>query len=89
MVCHQYLKETLKNGMTMLAEGGKGFFIEKKDGTKWETFFTYSGEIHGNRLYPHSKRKEKRLRDRSRKTIVDYLFLSKEIVRVQAISDVR
>lgn len=67
----------------------KWFFIEKKDGTKIGTVFHFSNgnytEI-GYILVPHERKKG--YGSEAIKIIVDYLFLSKELVRVQAITGV-
>ena len=67
----------------------KWFFIEKKDGTKIGTMFHFPRgnalEI-GYALIPSERGKG--YCSEAVKIIVDYLFLSKEIVRVQAITDV-
>jgi RimJ/RimL family protein N-acetyltransferase len=66
----------------------KWFFIEKKDGTKIGTVFHFpSGnymEI-GYILVPSERKKG--YCSEAVKIMVDYLFLSKELVRVQAITD--
>jgi len=68
----------------------KQFFIEKKDGTKigWMGHF-----LHGNLLeifyYLLSVERGKGYGTEAAKLMVDYLFLSKDIVRVQAHTDVR
>ena len=70
------------------------FIIEKKDGTK------IGGIAHFNVLAPYGKTMEigyallpsergKGYCTEAAKIIVDYLFLSKDIVRVQAYTDVR
>jgi len=67
----------------------KWFFIEKKDGTKIGTVFHF---LNGNYmeigyiLVPNERRKGYGFE--AIKIIVDYLFLSKELVRVQAITGV-
>jgi RimJ/RimL family protein N-acetyltransferase len=67
----------------------KWFFIEKKDGTKIGTMFHW---LNGNLLeigyvlIPSER--EKGYGTEAVKIIVDYLFLSKAIERVQAITDV-
>jgi RimJ/RimL family protein N-acetyltransferase len=66
------------------------FFIEKKDGTKVGTAFHFPNgkmmEI-GYALIPSER--QKGYGTEAAKIIVDYLFLSKEIVRIQANTDVR
>jgi len=67
----------------------KWFFIEKKDGTKIGTIFHF---LNGNYMeigyiLAPSERK-KGYGSEAIKIIVDYLFLSKELVRVQAITGV-
>jgi RimJ/RimL family protein N-acetyltransferase len=68
----------------------KQFFIEKKDGTKigWMGHF-----LHGNLLemfyYLLSSERGKGYGTEAAIIMVDYLFLSKDIVRVQARTDVR
>ena len=67
----------------------KWFFIEKKDGTKIGTMFHFlRGELLeiGYVLAPSERRKGYGTEDV--KIMVDYLFLSKKTVRVQAITDV-
>ncbi len=67
----------------------KWFFIEKKDGTKIGTIFHF---LNGNYmeigyiLAPNERKKG--YGSEAVKIIVDYLFLSKELVRVQAITGV-
>jgi len=67
----------------------KWFFIEKKDGTKIGTVFHF---LNGNYmeigyiLAPNERKKG--YGSEAIKIIVDYLFLSKELVRVQAITGV-
>jgi RimJ/RimL family protein N-acetyltransferase len=67
----------------------KWFFIEKKDGTKIGTVFHF---LNGNYmeigyiLVPNERKKG--YGSEAIKIIVDYLFLSKELVRVQAITGV-
>ena len=65
----------------------KWFFIEKKDGSRIGTIFHflngYFMEI-GYILVPHERKKG--YGSEAVKIIVDYLFLSKELVRVQAIT---
>ena len=67
----------------------KWFFIEKKDGTKIGTVFHF---LNGNYmeigyiLIPNERKKG--YGSEAVKIIVDYLFLSKELVRVQAITGV-
>ena len=67
----------------------KWFFIEKKDGTKNGTVFHF---LNGNYmeigyiLVPSERKKG--YGSEAVKIIVDYLFLSKELVRVQAITGV-
>ena len=67
----------------------KWFFIEKKDGTKIGTVFHF---LNGNYmeigyiLAPNERKKG--YGSEAIKLIVDYLFLSKELVRVQAITGV-
>jgi len=74
----------------MLAEGGKGFFIEKKDGTK-VGYIDHS--LRGNMLeigyvlIPNERRKG--YCTEAAKIMVDYLFLSKDIIRVQAHTPIR
>ena len=67
----------------------KWFFIEKKDGTKVGTVFHFLNgnymEI-GYLLAPNQRKKG--YGSEAIKIIVDYLFLSKELVRVQAITGV-
>jgi RimJ/RimL family protein N-acetyltransferase len=67
----------------------KWFFIEKKDGTKIGTAFHFSTgnllEI-GYILVPSERGKG--YCSEAVKIMVDYLFLSRELVRVQAITDV-
>jgi RimJ/RimL family protein N-acetyltransferase len=73
----------------MLAEGGKWFFIEKKDGTKvgfiehllWGNML----EI-GYVLTPTERGKG--YCTEAVQLMVDYLFLSKDIVRIQAVTHV-
>jgi len=66
----------------------KWFFIEKKDGTKIGTMFhwpaEYAFEI-GYVLVPNERRKG--YCTEAVKIIVDYLFLSRNIVRIQALTD--
>jgi RimJ/RimL family protein N-acetyltransferase len=68
----------------------KQFFIEKKDGTKigWMGHF-----LHGNLLeifyYLLPSERGKGYGSEAAMIMVDYLFLSKDIVRVQAHTDVR
>jgi RimJ/RimL family protein N-acetyltransferase len=66
------------------------FLIEKKDGTKIGTAFHFPNgrmlEI-GYALVPSERRKG--YGTEAAKIMVDYLFLSKEIMRVQACTDVR
>jgi RimJ/RimL family protein N-acetyltransferase len=68
----------------------KQFFIEKKDGTKigWMGHF-----LHGNLLeifyYLLLSERGKGYGTEAAQLMVDYLFLSKDIVRVQAHTDVR
>lgn len=68
----------------------KWFFIEKKDGMKIGTVFHFLNgnfmEI-GYILVPNERKKG--YGSEAIKIIVDYLFLSKELVRVQALADVR
>jgi RimJ/RimL family protein N-acetyltransferase len=66
----------------------KWFFIEKKDGTKIGTMFHFprgSAMEIGYVLIPGERGKG--YGTEAVKIIVDYLFLSKEIVRVQAVTD--
>jgi len=73
----------------MLAEGGKWFFVEKKDGTKvgfiehnlWGNML----EI-GYVLIPTERNKG--YCTQAVQLMVDYLFLSKDIVRIQAVTHV-
>jgi RimJ/RimL family protein N-acetyltransferase len=71
-------------------EGGY-FFIEKKDGTKigYVQHFLATGKLLeiGYALVPNERGKG--YCTEAVKIILDYLFLSKSIVRVQAITDVR
>ena len=72
-----------------LAPDTKWFFIEKKDGTKIGTLFHFPrGELLeiGYALIPSER--SKGYGTEAVKVMVDYLFLSKNIVRVQAITDV-
>ena len=66
------------------------FFIEKKDGTKVGAAFHFPNgrmlEI-GYALIPSERRKG--YGTEAAKIMVDYLFLSKDIVRIQATTDVR
>ncbi len=66
------------------------FLIEKKDGTKIGTAFHFPNgrmlEI-GYALVPSERRKG--YGTEAAKIMVDYLFLSKEIMRIQACTDVR
>jgi RimJ/RimL family protein N-acetyltransferase len=72
-----------------LKPGTKWFFIEKKDGAKIGTIFHFLNgnfmEI-GYILAPSER--EKGYGSEAIRIIVDYLFLSKELVRVQAITGV-
>ena len=72
-----------------LTSDTKWFFIEKKDGTKIGTVFHFSTgnllEI-GYILVPSERGKG--YCSEAVKIMVDYLFLSRELVRVQAITDV-
>jgi RimJ/RimL family protein N-acetyltransferase len=69
--------------------GTKWFFIEKKDGSRIGTVFHF---LNGNYmeigyiLAPNERKKG--YGSEAIKIIVDYLFLSKELVRVQAITGV-
>ena len=73
----------------MLAEGGKWFFVEKKDGTKvgfiehhlWGNML----EI-GYVLIPTERNKG--YCTQAVQLMVDYLFLSKDVVRIQAVTHV-
>ena len=73
----------------MLAEGGKWFFVEKKDGTKMGRIFHFLWgnmlEI-GYALIPAERGKG--YCTEAAKMMVDYLFLSKDIVRIQAVTRV-
>jgi RimJ/RimL family protein N-acetyltransferase len=72
-----------------LSPDTKWFFIEKKDGNKIGTIFQFprGGALEiGYALLPGERGKG--YGTESIRIIVDYLFLSKEIVRVQAITDV-
>ena len=72
-----------------LAPDTKWFFIEKKDGAKIGTMFHFlSGNLMeiGYILVPSERKKG--YASEAVKIIVDYLFLSKELVRVQAFTDV-
>jgi len=65
------------------------FFIEKKDGTKIGTMFRFPRERGleiGYILTPNER--DKGYGTEAVEIVVDYLFLSKEIVRIQAIADV-
>ena len=67
----------------------KWFFIEKKDGTKIGTVFHFlNGNLMeiGYILIPNERKRG--YGSEAVKIIVDYLFLSKELVRVQAITGV-
>ena len=86
----QLSAENIKKGYDkMLAEGGKWFFIEKKDGTKasfiehrlWRNML----EI-GYVLIPTERGKG--YCTEAVELMVDYLFLSKDIVRIQAVTHV-
>jgi RimJ/RimL family protein N-acetyltransferase len=70
--------------------GTKFFFIEKKDGSKVGTIWHYQEgrllEI-GYALVPSERGKG--YCSEAAQIIVDYLFLSKEIVRIQAYTNVR
>lgn len=71
-----------------LASDTKWFFIERKDGTKIGTMFHFprgSALEIGYALIPSGRGKG--YATEAVKIIVDYLFLSKEIVRVQAVTD--
>jgi ribosomal-protein-alanine N-acetyltransferase len=73
----------------MLAEGGKWFFIEKKDGTKvgYIDHFLWGNMLEiGYGLIPNERRKG--YCTEAAKMMVDYLFLSKDIVRIQAVTHV-
>jgi len=72
-----------------LSPDTRWFFIEKKDGTKIGTTFQFprGGALEiGYALLPSERGKG--YGTESIRIIVDYLFLSKETVRVQAITDV-
>ncbi len=80
-------KGELEQWYDKLSAEGKWFFIEKKDGSK-------IGEIHhlkdmeiGYGLIPSERRKG--YCTEAVKIMVDYLFLSKNIVRIYALPDVR
>jgi RimJ/RimL family protein N-acetyltransferase len=68
----------------------KWFFIEKKDGTKIGTMFHFPRQSAleiGYILIPSERGKG--FGTEAVKIVVDYLFLSKEIVRIQAVTDLR
>jgi RimJ/RimL family protein N-acetyltransferase len=82
----QHSKMELEQWYDQLSAEGKWFFVEKKDGTK-------VGEIHhlkdmeiGYGLIPSERRKG--YCTEAVTIIVDYLFLSKEIVRIYALTNV-
>ncbi|HVP16514.1 MAG TPA: GNAT family protein [candidate division Zixibacteria bacterium] len=73
-----------------LAEGGKWFFIEKKDGTKvgYIDHFLWGNMLEiGYGLIPKERRKG--YCTEAAKMMVDYLFLSKDIVRIQVVTNVK
>ncbi len=83
----QHSKMELEEWYDKLSAEGKWFFIEKKDGSK-------VGEIHhlkdmeiGYGLIPNERRKG--YCTEAVKIMVEYLFLSKNIVRIYALTDVR
>jgi len=83
----QHSKMELEGWYDQLSAEGKWFLIEKKDGSK-------IGEIHhmkdmeiGYGLIPSERRKG--YCTEAVKIMVDYLFLSKNIVRIYALPDVR
>jgi RimJ/RimL family protein N-acetyltransferase len=64
------------------------FFIEKKDGTKigFISHFLRAGEIEiGYNIVPNHRNKG--YANEAIQTLVDYLFLSKDIMRIQAKTD--
>jgi RimJ/RimL family protein N-acetyltransferase len=72
-----------------LTSDTKWFFIEKKDGAKIGTIFHFPREKAleiGYSLVPSER--DKGYCSEAVKIMVDYLFLSRELVRVQAITDV-
>jgi RimJ/RimL family protein N-acetyltransferase len=72
-----------------LAEGGKWFFIEKKDGTKvgFIHHFLWGNMLEiGYVLIPTERGKG--YCTEAVQLMVDYLFLSKDIVRIQAVTHV-
>jgi RimJ/RimL family protein N-acetyltransferase len=72
-----------------LTSDTKWFFIEKKDGTKIGTVFHFSiGNLMeiGYALIPSERGKG--YSSEAVEIIVDYLFLSKQLMRVQAITDI-
>ncbi len=82
----QHSKMELEGWYDQLSAEGKWFFIEKKDGAK-------VGEIHhlkdmeiGYGLIPSERRKG--YCTEAVKIMVDYLFLSKNIVRIYALTNV-
>jgi len=83
----QHSKMELEGWYDQLSAEGKWFFIEKKDGSK-------IGEIHhlkdieiGYGLIPSERRKG--YCTEAVKMMIDYLFLSKNIVRIYALTNVR
>jgi RimJ/RimL family protein N-acetyltransferase len=78
-----------KNYDKMLAEGGKWFFIEKKDGTKvgFINHFLWGNMLEiGYVLIPIERGKG--YCKEAVQLMADYLFLSKDIVRIQAVTRV-
>jgi RimJ/RimL family protein N-acetyltransferase len=67
----------------------KWFFIEKKEGTRIGTVFHFlTGNLMEIGYFLVPSERGKGYCSESVKIIVDYLFLSRELVRVQAINDV-
>jgi diamine N-acetyltransferase len=73
-----------------LPSGNKFFFIEKKDGSKVGMIWHYEeGGLPGIGYALVPSERGKGYGTEAVKIIVDYLFLSKEIIRIEAETDVR
>lgn len=86
----QETKADLEKQYDQLA-GGQWFFVEKKDGSKigYVAHYTVSGKLTeiGYSLVPNERGKGYGIE--AVKIMVEYLFLSKDIVRIQAKTDPR
>jgi len=85
----QQSRAELAKNYDNLTPDTKWFFIEKKDGTKIGTMFHFSrGGLLGIGYALTPSERGKGYCTEAVKIMVDYLFLSKEIVRVQANTDI-